>query len=165
MQAGDREQFLKVMNGMAAIKRMQLTAEALDLWWAFLADWSIEDFKAAAIVVLKSSPYMPQPADFENLRKSARLTAGEAFAKAVSACGSAIQCGQVTSGGSCGDPLIDRAVRAIGGYGVIAMCQRDSLHFLERRFTEHYEAMQDADHVREALPELVLKRLTQGRSL
>src|SRR6186713_1042196 len=62
-----------------------------------------------------------------------------------------IQCGQITHNGTCGDELIDRAVRAIGGYGVIAMCDRDKLAFLERRFAEHYADIESVDDVREAV--------------
>ena len=45
-------------------------------------------------------------------------------------------------------------MRCLGGYTAIAMCDEDKLHYLERRFVEHYEAKQDADEVREALPSL-----------
>lgn len=156
MQVEDKIQFLKVLNGMAAMKKATLIPEVLDLWWLCMADWSIEDFKAAAVQVLKRSDFMPGPKDFEDLRKAGKDTPGEAFATALD---------WVRSGAYKSTPQsaraksIDRAVQLIGGYKVIAMCEEDKLHFLERRFCEHYETMTDSDSVRLALPKIASNRL------
>lgn len=149
MQATDKPDFLKVMNGMAAMRKAPLIPEVLDLWWACMEDWKLEDFKAAAIQVLKTQTFMPTPKDFEDLRKAGRETAGEAWAKAIgwAASGAYRDC-------QMGDPITDRAVRALGGYKAIAMCDEDKLHFLERRFAEHFESIQDATDTRAAVPQI-----------
>lgn len=154
MTPADRKEFAEVVMGFAELKSKQLSKAALTLYWNAMQHWELEDFKAAAEQLLRTSEYMPVPKDFEDLRKAGRPTAGEAWDKARRNCGSAIVSGHVTSNGTCGDTLIDKAVRAIGGYGVIAMCDTEKLHFLERRFCEHYESIQDADDVREALPQI-----------
>ena len=158
MQTNDREQFLRVLNGMAAMKKTQLTPESLDLWWACMADWDIADFKAAAIHVLKTTDFMPTPKDFEDLRKAGRMKAGEAWALVLD---------RVRKGSSRWDydppklnsrfeppdnPVIDAAVRAIGGYQAIAMHEEATLHFLERRFCEHFESIGEAREIRAAVP-------------
>jgi hypothetical protein len=133
------------LNGIATIRKSPLTPEALDLWWGCMADWSIEDFKAAAIQVLKTSEFMPMPKHFEDLRKALRPTAIEAWAAAVShAASSAYRRGPI------GDHRIDMLVRGLGGYIAIAMCEEDKLHFLERRFCEHFDDVQDSDDVRKS---------------
>lgn len=153
MQPADRKEFLRVLNGLAAIKPGgKLAPEALDMWWLAMSDWSIEAFKDAAAHLAKSVEFMPSPFHFQELRKAGRITAAEAWETARAACGSAIQCGQVTHNGTCGDALIDKAVRGIGGYGAIAMCDREKLPFLERRFTETFNSLQDVTEVRESLP-------------
>ena len=154
MRPQDRQPFLEIVLGFAELKGRTLSVPALELYWRAMRHWSIEDFKAAADQLLRTCKWMPEPKDFEDLRKAARPTAGEAWERARKASGTAIVCGQVTHNGSCGDALIDRAVRAIGGYGVIAMSETSKLPFLERRFAEHYESIQDADEVREALPQI-----------
>jgi hypothetical protein len=59
----------------------------------------------------------------------------------------------------------------IGGPNVIGMCDEDKLHFLERRFTEHYETLQDSEDVRESVPAIafggvdMLPALKDGDSL
>jgi hypothetical protein len=153
MIESEKPAFLKILIGLAAVKPGKgLTEEAYEIWWGAMARWSLDDFRAAANHLAGSVEFMPSPFHFEQLRRAGRPTSGEAFAIALKACGSAIQCGQVTNNGTSGDPLIDAAVRALGGYGVLAMCDQDKTHFLERRFAEHYEAMSDSEDVRAALP-------------
>lgn len=147
MQPNDKPKFLAVLNGLAAIKPgAKLTAEALTLYWNALAAWSIEDFSAAAAQLARTSEFMPNPYHFEMLRKASRLTAGEAWADVRDI---------VRSGGtSHHDPLVNQAVRSLGGFRSLGMTNTDQMQFLERRFCEHYESIGDAEDVREALPQL-----------
>jgi hypothetical protein len=157
MQSTDRVEFLKVLNGMAAMKKSTVVPESMDLWWACMADWSIEDFKAAAVHVLKTATFMPTPADFEELRKAGREKAGEAWDRAVRhASSSAYRHGPL------GDALIDQCVRVLGGYEAIARSDVSSLHFLERRFCEHFDSIQDAGDVRKSLPQIAKQDWLQG---
>jgi hypothetical protein len=149
MQISDKEQFLKVMNGMAAMRKAQLIPEVLDLWWGCMADWTIEDFKAATIEILKRTAYMPCPKDFEDLRRAGRMTAGEAWDMAVGHAASSSY-----RQGPTGSDQVDQCVRMIGGYSAIAMCEEEKLHFLERRFCEHYETLDDANSIRDAVPQI-----------
>lgn len=161
MLPSDKPQFLKVLNGMAAMRKAQLLPEVLDLWWACMSAWTIEDFKAAAVHVLKSSEFMPTPKDFEDLRKAGEPTAGEAWARVLES----VRNGSYRWEGCAGrslhsgfapptDALTAASVRAIGGYEAIAMHEEATLHFLERRFCEHYAAIGEREQVREALPQI-----------
>lgn len=154
MTPADRHAFIEVVIGFAEIKGRTLSAPALELYWRSLQHWPLDAFRAAAEQLVRTCKFMPGPDDFENLRKAGRATTGEAWERARKASGTAIQCGQVTNNGTCGDELIDRAVRAMGGYGAIAMCETDKLTFLERRFAEHYGQIQDAEDIREAVPQV-----------
>lgn len=159
MTPEDETQFCAVLKGLSSVKPgNKLTPEAIDLWWMAMQDWTLDEFKQGAAHLMRSVQFMPSPYHFDQLRKASRPTAGEAWERARAACGSAIQCGQVTHNGTCGDPLIDRVVRAIGGYGVIAMCDREKLTFLERRFAEHYESIQGAQDVRLGVPQIAQYR-------
>ena len=149
MTPSDRKAFLEVVVGLAELKGKLLSAPALELYWNAMQRWRIDDFRAAASHLVSSCEFMPTPKDFEDLRKAARETPGEAWARAIGhAASSAYRSGPT------GDGLLDRAVRALGGYVAIAMCDEDRLHFLERRFTEIYEAIEDAEGVRGALPQI-----------
>lgn len=154
MIAADRQAFLEIVIGFAELKGKQLSAPALELYWRSMQSWPLPDFRLAAEHLIRTCQFMPIPKDFEDLRKAGRPTAGEAWSKAVAACGSCHSALGYTSGGTCGEEFVDRVVRAIGGYRAIAMCDTDKLHFLERRFAEHFESMQDACDTREAMPML-----------
>jgi hypothetical protein len=146
MQPQDKTEFLKILNGLAAIKpNAKLTAEGLDLYWLAMVDWPLDHFKAAAARLAKECEFFPNPYHFEKLRKAGRPTAGEAFAIAI-------ECAR--HGGGSNDLTIEQAVQAMGGWYTLRMCEEDKLHFLERRFTEHYEQIQDATDTRQAVPQL-----------
>lgn len=160
MKPSEKPEFVRHLIGLSAIKPGKgLTPEALEIWWASMQDWSLEDFMSGVARLAREVEFMPSPYHFEQLRKAGRPTAGEAFEIARRSFGSSIECGQVTHNGTCGDPLIDRAVRAIGGYGAIALCDRDKLPFLERRFVEHYASICEADDVRAAVPQIACASL------
>lgn len=154
MTESDYDAFAAIIVGFAELKGRALSSAAIRLYWGAMHHWDLEDFRNAAEHLLSTSEFMPTPKQFEDLRKAGRPTAGEAWDRAVKACGSAIDCGRVTRRGTCGDPLIDAAVRAMGGYGAIAMCETEKLPFLERRFAEHYVEIQGSETARTEVPAL-----------
>jgi hypothetical protein len=145
----DREAFARIVLGFAELKGRALSKPAVDLFWSAMQGWTIEEFRGAAEHLLRTLPYFPTPHDFEQLRKARLPKPGDAFAQAVAHAAS----GEWRTRG-CGDDLVDRAVRALGGYVVVALCDQDKLPFLERRFAEHYAGMSDAEAVVDALPNL-----------
>jgi hypothetical protein len=153
VQPDDRSEFLRILNGLAAVKPgAKLTHEALDLWWTAHADWSIADFKAAANHLAKTMEFFPNPFHFEQLRKAGQPTSGEAFERAR----------QIVRrlnpreyiGHQSGDARLDAAIRACGGYEALAMCTTENIGFFERRFAEHFDTISDAESVRGALPDM-----------
>lgn len=145
MIEADKPQFVAILTSLAALKPgAKLTREAHAMWWLAMADWSLEEFRGAAAHLARSTEFMPNPYHFEQLRQRGRRTAPEAFAVAREVW---------RSGGttSC-DRLIDQVVDALGGYRVLGMTHTEQLHFLERRFAEHYVTLREATDVREALP-------------
>lgn len=153
MQPTDADPFRNIMRGMCKLYAQEPDAVLLDAYWLALGSWTLAEFSQAAAHLMANTKFMPRPADFNDLRKASRPVAAEAWVKAIQSCSTAWRPSGYHAGTS-GDPLIDNAVRAIGGYAAIAQCEQDKLHFLERRFTEIYESMQDANDVRQALPQL-----------
>lgn len=160
MQSTDRAEFVRVLNGLAAIKGKDLTPEAISLWWSAMARWEIDEFKAAASHLVGSCQFMPSPYDFEQLRKAGEPTAHEAWDIAL------CNCTSWRNGNSRAGTFIDRVVRLIGGYRAIAMADERELSFIQRRFMEAYETQREVEPVRDALPEVatgVLDRLSLKR--
>lgn len=150
MKPADRPKFLEIVIGFAELKGKALSAPALELYWRSMRCWSLEEFHAAAEQLIRSSEFMPMPKDFEDLRKAGRMTAGEAFAAAMVV---ARECSRNRASTS-GDPRIDAAAAACGGYFAMGQQETEKLGFLENRFTEHFESINDAEDVREAVPQL-----------
>jgi hypothetical protein len=146
MQPADRIEFVKVLNGLAALKPGgKLTPESIDLYWRAMQDWSIDEFATAAVHLLKHHPYptVPLPADFERLRNAGEPTAAEAWTIVLS-----------------GTPLppggrMWRAAESVGGQYAIRHADFEySLPHMQRRFLEAYADMTKVDPVREALPQV-----------
>lgn len=162
MTPNDRQAFLEIVIGFAELKGKQLSAPALELYWRAMQSWPIEQFRAAAAQLVRTCEFMPTPKDFEDLRRAARPTAGEAWLAAVDGA-RAIRFPERNERGiyppmryanTAGDPVIDRVVEMLGGFDAIRMCATDKLHFLERRFSEFYAELVDVEETREALPAL-----------
>jgi len=147
MNHTDKTEFARVLNGLAAFYRVDLTKEAYQMWWAAMQDWSIDSFRDAAGYLAKSCEFMPKPYDFEQLRKAGQISTHEAWATALEHAKGAYRYGKT-------DPMIERTVRAMGGWQSIAMCPTEKLPFEQRRFMECYENMRDSNEVRERLPEI-----------
>lgn len=146
MQPTDATAFRNTLAGMFRVYGQDPDALVLDAYWLALADWSLDEFQTGARHLMQTAKFMPRPADFAELRKAGRPTAGEAWAEALDR----VRHGNYPSD----DPQLERVVRAIGGWKALGMTNSDSLHFVERRFAEHYDAMQDAQDVREAVPQI-----------
>lgn len=151
MRPSDRAEFVRVLNGLAAIKSKDLTAEALDLWWSAMARWEIGDFKAAASHLVTACQFMPTPYDFSQMQKASQPIAAEAWANVLS--------------GAPLDPRsrTARAAKLMGGQQHIRMAniERDLPH-IQRRFLEAYEELSDVEETREALEDFGMRRLPKA---
>lgn len=158
VDSSDRPEFVRVLNSLAAIRRVDVTKESYELWWQCLKDWPIDDFKKAASYLLKNCQFMPTPYDFEQLRKKGEVSAHEAWAKAMNHAEGAWRQGVL------GDALTDRVIAMLGGYSVIAFTNKDKLGFLERRFLDAYNDLLDTNGARKALPDLMERTRSKNGS-
>jgi hypothetical protein len=149
MQPADFQRFKGVMTGMAKVYERELDGVLLDAYWLALRAWSLQEFEAAVGHLMSTAEFMPRPVAFHALRMAARPTAGEAWARVLAH----VRGGGYRHGGL-GDDAVESAVRTLGGYRAIALTYEDRLHFLERRFSEHYATKTSVEAIREALPHL-----------
>lgn len=157
MTPDDRKLFAAILTGFAELKGKQLSHAALDLYWNAMQGWNIGDFRTAANHLIRTCEFMPTPKDFEDLRRAAKQTAAEAWAQVLANVKGSQYRNGVTVGG-----IADDAVRAIGGYQAVGMCDIEKLHFLEKQFRDIYDGMDATHDTRKAVPQLVngtLKRI------
>lgn len=150
MQPADSKRFNQLLTGVCLTFGREPEPLVLDVYWLTLRDWSLEDFERACGHILKTAKFMPRPSDFEDLRKAGRMTPGEAFAAAMVV---ARDCSPHTRSTS-GDPRIDAAAAACGGYFAMGQQETEKLGFLERRFVEHFESISEVEDTREAVPQI-----------
>ncbi|MCC6475012.1 MAG: hypothetical protein IT514_14865 [Burkholderiales bacterium] len=160
MQQADRIRFRAVMAGMAEMYQRELSPTLLDAYWLALRDWPLADFEAGAAQLMATSKFMPRPADWNELRKAALPTAGEAWERAIAACLG------WRNGTATVDPLTDRVVRMVGGYQHLALEPLDTQHFTRNKFLELYDELAETEGTREAVPQIAgppqTPRLTAG---
>lgn len=147
MQKADQPEFLKVLNGMATMKRSPLTPEAIDLWWECMRGWTLGDFKLVAAELLASNKWMPEVYDFNEFKRKGDMTAGEAFTLVLEH----VRTSRYEKHPSIGDSRIDNVVRMMGGWKAIAFSNPEHVHFLEKRFAEHFASQRDVSAARVAL--------------
>jgi len=146
----DGNRFRDVLRGLCKVYGTEPDAVMLDVYWMTLNDWPLTDFEAAAAHLLRTSRFMPRPADFHALRQATELCAPEAWAEAMARCGG----WRDGSAGRDGD-RIDRTVHCVGGYRTLAMADVEhDLPHIQRRFLEAFDVIADSERVREALPQL-----------
>lgn len=159
----EADEFRNLMRALCKVYNQEADALLLDAYWLALGSWSLIDFRSACSSLMQTSKFMPKPADFNELSKANRRTPGEAWLLAKQSASSCYYAGNYGPGGTSGDEVVDRVVRMIGGYAVIAMCDIEKLTFLERRFCEHYETLEDRTEKRR-LPQISLSELKRLRS-
>jgi hypothetical protein len=131
---------------MGRIFSNELDNLVLDVYWITLREWPMKDFEAAVGHLMANAKYMPRPAEFTALRKASQPTPAEAWALVMERC-------KDWRKPIAAPDLIDQCVAGIGGYRSIAMAdiERDLQH-VQRRFAEAYQALDQAQSVRLALP-------------
>lgn len=156
MQQSDFQHFHAVMLGMSKIYERELDQPLLDAYWLALRDWPLQEFERAAAQLMRTSRFMPRPADFTVLRRAERPTAGEAWALVLEHLRTGAyrwDSGPPTWNDAMPklDRSIERSVRALGGYRALAMMPIDQLPWQERRFAQHYAEMTEVEETRAAL--------------
>lgn len=157
MQATDGKRFRDLLRGMGRMFGQEPDRFVLDAYWIALREWDYADFEAAAAHLMSHSKFMPRPGDFNALRKASQVSPTEAWLSVLDYVKAGhhrnrLDVSEVSKPQL--EPITLRALSVLGGFHAIAMSDEDKLHFLERRFCEHFERLQSAGDVREALPHL-----------
>jgi len=140
MQKSDFKAFAQLMTATAeTLGYPKLSVMGLELFFRVLESYSFEEVKAALANHIKTSPYMPKPADIiGQLEGTAKDKAAEAWACVVKA---------IRDHGSYAsvkfdDPAIHYAIDRMGGWIKLCMMTHDEEPFRAKDFQEHYTRAQ-----------------------
>jgi hypothetical protein len=158
MRDADKPNFLRILNGLAAVKPgAKLTPESLDLWWITMVDWSLDEFRAAASHLARTVEFFPNPFHFDQLRRTAaEQTAGDAWAQVLAKVRTMSPRESATVA-----PRIDAVVRQMGGYGHLACMTQEDIPHRARRFAELWVECGEVEEAQRVLP--TAARLTGPR--
>lgn len=156
MTDNEKPRFAAALAELSLLKHgAKLTTDAYDAWWnAMRGKWTLEAFQAACARLRDNCEYMPNPFHFEQLRKGALETHGEAWTRALAHAKSLPVSGGYLQEKPTGDVELDAVVRAIGGYKAIANATERDLQFMAKRFEEHHETIREALNIRDQFPAL-----------
>ena len=81
MKLSDKGEFTAIFKSAMEVYDKALSLDALNIWWATMADLSIEDFRKSMTRHITTSQYFPKPADIlSSFRKNDKPGAEEAWA-------------------------------------------------------------------------------------
>lgn len=141
----EREEFAKVMATMGAwFPRWVLSAESTEAYYAILSDLPPELLQAAALEWgSKDTPWPPSAGQLRAVafdlleRREGIPTAGEAWAEVLKH----INLYAPPSVSDFSNPLVHRALQAIGGNRAVCMAQEDVIGVTRAHFRKAYQAL------------------------
>lgn len=136
MQDRDREQFLGLVNAMAATFSVPVTDALLDGYWMALEDVAIEAVARGARAALRGATYMPRPAEIRELSGELSLAAltVQAWAAVRKAAASVGAYESVDFG-----PVVNAAIRLMGGWQ--RFCTEENNDFVRKDFERTVAAL------------------------
>ncbi|MBW2596735.1 MAG: hypothetical protein JRC93_12355 [Deltaproteobacteria bacterium] len=141
MNKRDLPRFTQIMLGMADNFRDTITKEGMTMRFDMLSGYSLEQVETASRKILKYRKYskMPPIAEFvEALDGDSKMQGLEAWGVVMGCLGG--------GGDGLSDEKVNEVVRRLGGWSYLKTQTYDELHWLEKRFIEHYESM-DEKHI------------------
>lgn len=153
MDQKDKSRFTQIMLGMADNFRDTITKEGMQMRFDMLREFSMEEIEFAARKIMQNRKYtkMPPVAEFFDAIK------GKAGTRALEAWGSVVEC--LKRGNEPDDPIAVEAIRRIGGWSWLMRQSYDELHWLEKRFVEHYDSYEQKKQTALPEPEAEVKQL------
>jgi len=142
MQEEDKKLFFEIMTALASIYGTSFASEALNLFFAVLAKYSVDDVKKAAILIARSRKYtkMPTIADFVEAIEGGDVT--ERSDVAAAAAIDAVSTYGCYHSVEFDDPVlmavIDKAFR--GWPAFCAACVGDELKFIRHELAKLYRS-------------------------
>ncbi len=160
LQKNDRAEFSRVLSSVAAMYRVELSPDVVELWWAALADYDLAAVKQALTRHIRnpdSGQFMPKPADAIRFMSGTTQDAAlMAWAKVYT---------MVRRAGSWADVSFDDAITHavitdMGGWIRLCEMQESDAPFRAKEFENRYRAYARSQEVPRDVPQLLIGRVT-----
>lgn len=136
MQKRDGKVFGDLLNACGEVYGQPVTDAQIKIWWAALHQYSIEQFTAALEHIVKTSKFMPKPAEIiEAIDGTIEEKSTNAWVKVVEA----LKKYGVYHSVAFDDPLIPAVIGAMGGWQQLCMGRSNDLPFRAKEFGQIYQ--------------------------
>ena len=126
------------MTGMGEIYDKEITPILTKIYWKVLLPFTNEQAEKAFNRAIASCKWFPKPSELIDLLKEEvkGLSAPEAWYEVMSG---------LERGHEPNDPIIQKAIRALGGWQRMGLLTYDELSWVEKRFNEHFNTYQNRE--------------------
>jgi hypothetical protein len=137
----NKKRFAEMMSSLAVLFDKDVSEVLRGIYWQVLKGYSDEEVELAFHQVVASCKFFPKPAEIIQFIKSRKAEENQANALE--------SWGMVMSGLECGvipeDRRIRESIRRIGGWDWLSGQSYDELHWLEKRFLEHFDQIAESE--------------------
>lgn len=132
----NKRKFQEYMAGCSEIFGKELTDTLNGTYWELLKPYSDQQCERAFKKIMTSSKFFPKPVELIDAMKEnlELLNAPSAWGEVM---------GSLGSGCEPEDPLIRKTIQALGGWSWMSTLTYDELHWMEKRFYEHYSSLSE----------------------
>lgn len=131
----NKKRFAEMMSTLSVLFDKDMPEMLRQIYWKVLSQYSDEDVEMAVKQVIASCKFFPKPSEIIQFIKSRQIE--EKQANALESWGmvmSGLECGKIPN-----DGRIQEAIRRLGGWTWLQDKGYDDLHWLEKRFIEHFD--------------------------
>lgn len=146
-QKKDKMKFAQIMAALAEVfdSGRETTALKTEIYFKSLQQFPIEEIEKACskLIVSRVTASFPKPAEIIELMKPVRNEAQIDKCEAWGMVMSGLECGIIPR-----DAQIQETVRRLGGWTWLQDKSYDDLHWIEKRFMEHFGQIVESDEYR-----------------
>ena len=131
----NRKRFAEMMATLGTTFEKDISETLTKIYWEVLKKYDDDSVEIAFNEVMASCKFFPKPSEIIQFIKSRQIEAKQA--NALESWGmvmSGLECGKIPN-----DGRIQEAIRRLGGWTWLQDKGYDDLHWLEKRFIEHFE--------------------------
>lgn len=134
MENKDRPEFMRLLLGLAETYRREASEALIDGYWLGLADMPVADIRKGVAACLKTSTFMPSPAEIRSKAMGgSELKAAEAWTDVLADMRAGHGSGWGKGKPFKSDDRTQHIVRLLGGWGALDNTGSDDLHQWTRK--------------------------------
>lgn len=135
----NKKRFAEIMATLGSVFQREVDKPLVRIYWEVLSKHSDEQVNSACQIAITRCRHFPKPIDIEELIPSTAVSRFEAWGAVMF---------HLENNAACQDPMINEAVRRLGGWTFLSEQTYDDLQYQSKRFMDHFEDIKERDTLR-----------------